>query len=82
MLSKEKNVREKKVKTGAIEISGMAWRWCPGAAGLWAPLTSLLVFLSPAPLLTLVVTLQIPGQLQAASYTLLLLTVGIISLFL
>lgn len=47
-----------------------------------APLTSLPVFLSPARLLTLVLTLQIPGQFQAASYTLLLLTVWVISLFL
>lgn len=71
MLTKKK-VGEKKIKRGAIEIFGMAWRWCPGAAGLWAagaPLTSLLVFLSPARLLTLILTLQIPGQFQAASYT-------------
>lgn len=80
----KKKVREKKIKRGAVEIFGMAWRWCPGAAGLWAagaPLTSLLVFLSPAPLLTLILRLQIPGQFQAASYTLLLLTGWIISLF-
>lgn len=36
-----------------------------------APLTPLQVFLTPARVLTLVLTLQIPAQFQAASYTLL-----------
>ena len=46
-----------------------------------APLAPLQVFLTPARVLTLVLTLQIPAQFQAASYTLLCWLWGLSSAF-